>query len=48
MRSISIDTDYTIFEGKIMLFVNSTEHLEQLIRKLSKVDGVVRVDRFDS
>ena len=48
MRSISIDTDDTIFEGKIMLFVNSTEHLEQLIRKLSKVDGVVRVDRFDS
>lgn len=48
MRSISIDTDDTIFEGKIMLFVNSTEHLEQLILKLSKVDGVVRVDRFDS
>ena len=48
MRSISIDTDDTIFEGKIMLFVNSTEHLEQLISKLSKVDGVVRVDRFDS
>jgi GTP pyrophosphokinase len=48
MRSISIDTDDNIFDGKIMLFVHDTEHLEQLIRKLAKVDGVVRVIRFDS
>jgi guanosine-3',5'-bis(diphosphate) 3'-pyrophosphohydrolase len=48
MRSISIDTDENIFEGKIMLFVHDTEHLEQLIRKLQKVDGVVKVDRFDT
>lgn len=48
MRSISIDTDENIFEGKIMLFVHDTAHLEQLIRKLTKVDGVVKVDRFDT
>ena len=48
MRSISIDTDDHIFDGKIMLFVHDTEHLEQLIRKLAKVDGVVQVSRFDS
>ena len=48
MRSISIDTDENIFDGKIMLFVHDTEHLEQLIRKLGKVDGVVQVSRFDS
>lgn len=48
MRSISIDTNESIFEGKIMLFVRDTGHLEQLIRKLEKVEGVVRVDRFDS
>lgn len=48
MRSISIDTNETIFEGKIMLFVHDTSHLDQLIKKLEKVDGVVRVDRFDS
>jgi len=48
MRSISIDTDENIFEGKIMLFVHDTIHLEQLISKLNKVDGVVKVDRFDT
>jgi GTP pyrophosphokinase len=48
MRSISIDTDENIFEGKIMLFVHDTAHLDQLIRKLTKVDGVVKVDRFDT
>ena len=48
MRSISIDTDENIFEGKIMLFVHDTAHLEQLIRKLTKVDGVVKVGRFDT
>jgi GTP pyrophosphokinase len=48
MRSISIETDDTIFEGKIMLFVHDTKHLEQLISKLEKVEGVVKVDRFDT
>ncbi len=48
MRSISIDTDENIFEGKIMLFVHDTAHLDQLIRKLTKVDGVVKVGRFDT
>ena len=48
MRSISIDTDENIFAGRIMLFVNDTAHLDQLIQKLEKVDGVVKVDRFDS
>ncbi|HRH36049.1 MAG TPA: DUF5913 domain-containing protein, partial [Catalimonadaceae bacterium] len=48
MRSISIDTNETIFEGKIMLFVHDTAHLDQLIKKLEKVEGVVKVDRFDT
>jgi guanosine-3',5'-bis(diphosphate) 3'-pyrophosphohydrolase len=48
MRSISIDTDENIFEGKIMLFVHDTKHLEQLIHKLTQVEGVVKVDRFDT
>jgi len=48
MRSISIDTDENIFEGKIMLFVHDTKHLDQLIHKLIQVEGVVKVDRFDT
>jgi GTP pyrophosphokinase len=48
MRSITIDTNDGIFEGNIMLFVHDTTHLETLIRKLFKVDGIVNVTRFDS
>jgi GTP pyrophosphokinase len=48
MSSMSIHTDSGIFEGEIMLYVNDTRHLEQLIAKLEKVEGVVKVSRFDS
>jgi GTP pyrophosphokinase len=48
MRSVSIDTEDGIFEGKIMLYVNDTIHLELLINKLRKVNGIVKVIRFDT
>jgi GTP diphosphokinase / guanosine-3',5'-bis(diphosphate) 3'-diphosphatase len=48
MSSMSIHTDSGIFEGEIMLYVNDTRHLEQLITKLREVEGVVKVSRFDS
>ena len=48
MSSISFRSDAGIFEGEIMLYVNDTRHLELLIGKLEKVEGVVRVSRFDS
>jgi GTP pyrophosphokinase len=48
MSSMSFHTDSGIFEGEIMLYVNDTRHLEQLIHKLEKVEGVVKVSRFDS
>jgi guanosine-3',5'-bis(diphosphate) 3'-pyrophosphohydrolase len=47
MSSISFRTDAGIFEGEIMLYVNDTRHLELLIGKLEKVEGMVRVSRFD-
>lgn len=47
MSSMSIHTDTGIFEGEIMLYVNDTRHLEQLIEKLRGVEGVVKVSRFD-
>lgn len=47
MRSITIDSKDGIFEGKIHLFVNNTEHLEILISKLEEVEGVLSVDRYD-
>lgn len=48
MSSLSFKTDQGIFSGEIMLYVNDTRHLEMLITKLEKVEGVVKVSRFDS
>jgi GTP diphosphokinase / guanosine-3',5'-bis(diphosphate) 3'-diphosphatase len=48
MSSMSIYTDSGIFDGEIMLYVNDTRHLEQLIGKLEKVEGLIKVSRFDS
>ncbi len=48
MSSLSFKTDHGIFNGEIMLYVNDTRHLEMLISKLEKVEGVVQVNRFDS
>jgi len=48
MRSITVDSDNGIFEGSIMVYVNDTVHLENLIKKLKTVKGVTGVNRFDS
>ncbi|MCC2547203.1 RelA/SpoT family protein [Hymenobacter sp. BT175] len=48
MRSITIDSDDGIFEGQIMVFVNDTDHLQKMIQRLSKVNGVLLVERFDT
>jgi GTP pyrophosphokinase len=48
MSSLSFKTDPGIFHGEIMLYVNDTRHLETLINKLEKVEGVEQVSRFDT
>jgi len=48
IRSITVDSDNGIFEGSIMVYVNDTEHLENLIKKLKTVKGITDVTRFDS
>ncbi|GAA4103701.1 bifunctional (p)ppGpp synthetase/guanosine-3',5'-bis(diphosphate) 3'-pyrophosphohydrolase [Mucilaginibacter panaciglaebae] len=48
MRSITVDSDNGIFEGSIMVYVNDTEHLDNLIKKLKTVNGVTAVTRFDA
>ncbi|MDX2195628.1 MAG: RelA/SpoT family protein [Cytophagales bacterium] len=47
MRSVSIESDDGFFEGKISMYVNSTEHLEELMEKIKKIKGVLKVSRFD-
>src|SRR5690606_13309385 len=48
MRSISFDTEDGIFTGTIMVYVNDTQHLDNLIRKIKEVKGITDVSRFDS
>ncbi len=48
MRSITVDANDGFFEGQILVFVNDTDHLDKLIQRLSKVQGVLQVERFES
>src|ERR1700739_3283207 len=48
MRYISFDTNDGTFEGNIMVFVHDTAHLTSLMKKLEKVDGVIKVARVDT
>lgn len=48
MRSITVDSSEGIFEGSIMVYVNDTQHLDNLIKRLKQVKGVTSVTRFDS
>ncbi|WP_242922253.1 RelA/SpoT family protein [Pontibacter liquoris] len=47
MRSITIDSNDGIFEGNIMVFVNDTNHLDKLIQRMSRVNGILTVERFE-
>ncbi|MFD2248043.1 RelA/SpoT family protein [Pontibacter ruber] len=47
MRSITIDSHDGIFEGNIMVFVNDTGHLDKLIQRMGRVNGVLAVERFE-
>ena len=46
IRSLTIDTEDGIFSGTIMLHVSDLEHLERLIERLKRVDGIQGVYRF--
>jgi GTP diphosphokinase / guanosine-3',5'-bis(diphosphate) 3'-diphosphatase len=47
MRSVTIDSTDGVFEGNIRLYVHDTVHLETLMQKLERVNGVYEVIRFD-
>lgn len=47
MKSINIDTVDGKFEGSIELYIYDTSHLESLMQKIKRVEGVYSVDRHD-
>ncbi|PCJ00444.1 MAG: RelA/SpoT family protein [Flavobacteriales bacterium] len=48
MRSLSFDSNDGVFEGRVMVMVQDTSHLTNLIKKLNKVKGVRKIERVDS
>ncbi len=48
MRSISIDSQEGSFEGNVTVFVNDTNMLDLMIKKIKNVKGVYAVTRIDS
>jgi len=46
MKSISFESNDGVFEGKIMLYVYDTEHLDKLITKFEQIEGVKSVVRI--
>jgi GTP pyrophosphokinase len=47
MRAISFESHDGVFEGKVMAYVQDTDHLNGLIEKLKRVRGVRSVERVD-
>jgi len=47
MRSLSFDSHDGIFEGRVMVFVQDTSHLTNLIKNLKNVKGVTKIKQID-
>ncbi|MCB2196200.1 MAG: RelA/SpoT family protein [Bacteroidetes bacterium] len=48
MRSITMDSNEGMFEGKLKLLIDSVKHLEMLMSILRKEKGILKVTRVDS
>lgn len=48
MKSISFEANDGLFEGKIKVLVYDREHLDLLTQKFELIEGVKRVERWDS
>ncbi len=48
IQSINIQSDNGVFEGRIMLFVKDSTHLDILIQRMKNVNGVLSVNRFEA
>jgi len=48
IKSININTTDSTFEGSVTLYVQNLEHLNRIIERLKKVQGIYSVERFES
>jgi len=47
IKSFVIESNNSTFEGKIMLYILDTEHLNNLIKKIKKINGVQTISRIE-
>ena len=48
IKSININTNNSMFEGSVTLYVQNLDHLSSIIDRLKKLKGVYTVERFES
>jgi GTP diphosphokinase / guanosine-3',5'-bis(diphosphate) 3'-diphosphatase len=48
IKSININTNESMFDGSVTLYVKNIEHLNRIIERLKKLKGVFSVERFES
>jgi GTP pyrophosphokinase/guanosine-3',5'-bis(diphosphate) 3'-pyrophosphohydrolase len=47
MKSINVSSDSGMFEGILILYVDNINHLENVIKRIQKIDGVKHVYRYE-
>lgn len=47
MKSISVDSEQGTFSGTIMVYINNTEHLEALMKKIEQTNKYMKVTRMN-
>ncbi|HOV99239.1 MAG TPA: bifunctional (p)ppGpp synthetase/guanosine-3',5'-bis(diphosphate) 3'-pyrophosphohydrolase [Bacteroidota bacterium] len=46
IRSVTMDSKGSVFDGKIILYVKDVEHLKRIMEKLKRIPNVSTVERF--
>jgi len=48
IKSININTNESTFEGNVAVYVKNLEHLNRIIERLKKLNGIYTIERFES
>lgn len=47
IRSVSLDSHDSFFEGTFILYVKDTEHMARILERIKRIKGVSRAERFE-
>jgi RelA/SpoT family (p)ppGpp synthetase len=48
IKSININTNESTFEGSVTVYIKNLEHLNRILERLKKINGIYSVERFES